>query len=177
GMDVVKTVLEKLKGTVSIKTTPGKGTTFYLKVPLTLAIINALLFRVGDRLYAVPLAAVVEITRTNQSALHRVDNHDVMQLRNEVLPLLHLSKLANQAVETQKMFVVVISANERKFGLVVDQLVGEEELVIKAMDDHLVATDLVSGASILGDGTVVLILNLSSVVAKLGRLQMVGATA
>jgi len=177
GMDVVKTVLEKLKGTVSIKTTPGKGTTFYLKVPLTLAIINALLFRVGDRLYAVPLAAVVEITRTNQSALHRVDNHDVMQLRNEVLPLLHLSKLANQSAETQKMFVVVISANERKFGLVVDQLVGEEELVIKAMDDHLVATDLVSGASILGDGTVVLILNLSSVVAKLGRLQMVGATA
>ncbi len=177
GMDVVKTVLEKLKGTVSIKTTPVKGTTFYLKVPLTLAIINALLFRVGDRLYAVPLAAVVEITRTNHSALHRVDNHDVMQLRNEVLPLLHLSQLANQPAETQKMFVVVISANERKFGLVVDQLVGEEELVIKAMDDHLVATDLVSGASILGDGTVVLILNLSSVVAKLGRLQMVWATA
>jgi two-component system chemotaxis sensor kinase CheA len=177
GMDVVKTVLEKLKGTVSIKTTPGKGTTFYLKVPLTLAIINALLFRVGDRLYAVPLAAVVEITRTNQSALHRVDNHDVMQLRNEVLPLLHLGQLANHAAETTKMFVVVITANERKFGLVVDQLVGEEELVIKAMDDHLVATDLVSGASILGDGTVVLILNLSSVVAKLGRLQMVGATA
>jgi len=177
GMDVVKTVLEKLKGTVSIKTTPGKGTTFYLKVPLTLAIINALLFRVGDRLYAVPLASVVEITRTNQSALHRVDNHDVMQLRNEVLPILHLSQLANQMAETAKMFVVVISANERKFGLVVDQLVGEEELVIKAMDDHLVATDLVSGASILGDGTVVLILNLSSVVAKLGRLQMVGATA
>ncbi|HEY7403651.1 MAG TPA: chemotaxis protein CheA [Candidatus Angelobacter sp.] len=177
GMDVVKTVLEKLKGTVSIKTTPGKGTTFYLKVPLTLAIINALLFRVGDRLYAVPLAAVVEITRTNQSALHRVDNHEVMQLRNEVLPLLHLSQLANHTSETAKMFVVVITANERKFGLVVDQLVGEEELVIKAMDDHLVATDLVSGASILGDGTVVLILNLSSVVAKLGRLQMVGATA
>jgi two-component system, chemotaxis family, sensor kinase CheA len=177
GMDVVKTVLEKLKGTVSIKTTPGKGTTFYLKVPLTLAIIKALLFRVGDRLYAVPLASVVEITRTNHSALHRVDNHDVMQLRNEVLTLLHLNRLTNQPDETQKMFVVVISANDRKFGLVVDQLVGEEELVIKAMDDHLVATDLVSGASILGDGTVVLILNLSSVVAKLGRLQMVGATA
>ena len=177
GMDVVKTVLEKLKGSVSIKSTPGRGSTFYLKVPLTLAIIKALLFRVGDRLYAVPLASVVEITRTTQGALHRVDNHDVMQLRNEVLTLLHLSDLAEPRGETQKMFVVVISANERKFGLVVDQLVGEEELVIKAMDDHLVATDLVSGASILGDGTVVLILNLSSVVAKLGRLQMVGATA
>jgi two-component system chemotaxis sensor kinase CheA len=177
GMDVVKTVLEKLKGSVTIRSTPGKGTTFFLKVPLTLAIIKALLFRVGDRLYAVPLASVVEITRTKQSALHRVDNHDVMQLRNEVLMLLHLQRLAEEPAETDKMFVVVISTGERKFGLIVDQLVGEEELVIKAMDDHLVATDLVSGASILGDGTVVLILNLSSVVAKLGKLQMVGATA
>jgi two-component system chemotaxis sensor kinase CheA len=177
GMDVVKTVLEKLKGSVTIKTTAGKGTTFYLKVPLTLAIINALLFRVGDRLYAVPLASVVEITRTTPGALHRVDNHDVMQLRNEVLMLLHLERLEKKTVEKSKMFVVVISTGERKFGLVVDHLVGEEELVIKAMDDHLVATDLVSGASILGDGTVVLILNLSSVVAKLGKLQMVGATA
>lgn len=177
GMDVVKTVLEKLKGTVSIRTTAGKGTTFFLKVPLTLAIIKALLFRVGDRLYAVPLASVVEITRTTQGALHRVDQHDVMQLRNEVLALLHLHRLEKDQGETGKMFVVVISTGERKFGLVVDHLVGEEELVIKAMDDHLVATDLVSGASILGDGTVVLILNLSSVVAKLGRLQMVGATA
>jgi two-component system chemotaxis sensor kinase CheA len=177
GMDVVKAVLEKLKGSVSIRTTAGKGTTFFLKVPLTLAIIKALLFRVGDRLYAVPLASVVEITRTTQGALHRVDSHDVMQLRNEVLMLLHLHRLEKEQADTDKMFVVVISTGERKFGLVVDQLVGEEELVIKAMDDHLVATNLVSGASILGDGTVVLILNLSSVVAKLGRLQMVGATA
>jgi two-component system chemotaxis sensor kinase CheA len=177
GMDVVKTILEKLKGTVSIRTIAGKGTTFLLKVPLTLAIIKALLFRVGDRLYAVPLASVVEITRTTQSALHRVDQHEVMQLRNEVLTLLHLHRLEKDRGEKGKMFVVVISTGERKFGLVVDHLVGEEELVIKAMDDHLVATDLVSGASILGDGTVVLILNLSSVVAKLGKLQMVGATA
>ena len=99
------------------------------------------------------------------------------KLRNEVLTLLHLHRLERDQSETGKMFVVVITTGERKFGLVVDHLVGEEELVIKAMDDHLVATDLVSGASILGDGTVVLILNLSSVVAKLGKLQMVGATA
>jgi two-component system chemotaxis sensor kinase CheA len=177
GMDVVRTVLGRLKGTVSLKTTPGRGTTLYLKVPLTLAIIDALLFRVGDRLYAVPLASVVEITRTSQNHLHRVDNHDVIQVRDEVLTLLYLQRLAKQPAGTPKMFVVVISLGERKFGLVVDELVGEEELVIKALDDHLVATDLVSGASILGDGTVVLILNLASVIAKLGRLQMVGATA
>jgi two-component system, chemotaxis family, sensor kinase CheA len=178
GMDVVKTVLDRLKGSVSIRTTPGKGTTFLLKVPLTLAIIKALLFRVGQRIYAVPLASVVEITRTKRSDVHRVDNHDVIQLRDDVLALVHLSSLSTESSESVKMFVVVVSLGDRKFGLVVDGLVGEEELVIKALDDHLVATELVSGASILGDGTVVLILNIATVVARLGRSQMmVGATA
>jgi two-component system, chemotaxis family, sensor kinase CheA len=178
GMDVVKTVLDRLKGVISIRTTPGKGTTFYLKVPLTLAIIKALLFRVGQRIYAVPLASVVEITRTRRHEIHRVDNHDVIQLRGDVLALVHLSSLATEPSDSRKMFVVVTSLGDRKFGLVVDGLVGEEELVIKALDDHLVATELVSGASILGDGTVVLILNIASVVARLGRSQMtVGATA
>jgi two-component system chemotaxis sensor kinase CheA len=178
GMDVVRTVLDRLKGTVSIRTAPGKGTTFSLKVPLTLAIIKALLFRVSDRVYAVPLASVVEITRANLSQVHRVDNHDVIQLRDDVLSLVHLRGLTQQTSDATKMFVVVTALGDRKFGLVVDQLVGEEELVIKALDDHLVATDLVSGASILGDGTVVLILNIATVVAKLGRAQVsMGATA
>jgi len=177
GMDVVKTVLEQLKGTVSIRTTPGQGTTFFLKVPLTLAIIKALLFHSGDRVYAIPLASVVEIARIARDEVHRVDNRDVIQLREDVLALVHVG--AGQPLPgTQKMFVVVVSLGERKFGLVVDHLVGEEELVIKALDDHLVATDMVSGASILGDGTVVLILNIASVVARAGRLQLtMGATA
>ena len=179
GMDVVKTVLERLKGSTLIKSTPGKGTTFYLKVPLTLAIIKALLFRVGQRVYAVPLAAVVEIARAAHSDVHRVDHHDVIQMRDEVLTLVHVSRLANESSNNGKrIFVIVISMNERKFGLVVDKLVGEEELVIKALDDHLVATELVSGASILGDGTVVLILNIATVISRLGRRQKtVGATA
>ncbi|HLW54189.1 MAG TPA: chemotaxis protein CheA [Candidatus Angelobacter sp.] len=178
GMDVVKTVLDRLKGTVSIRSTPGKGTSFLMKVPLTLAIIKALLFRVDDRIYAIPLASVAEITRAGRAEIHSVDNHDVVQLRGEVLALVHLRGLTTQPARSQKMFVIVTAVGDRKFGLVVDQLVGEEELVIKALDDHLVATDLVSGASILGDGTVVLILNIASVVAKLGRLQStMGATA
>jgi two-component system chemotaxis sensor kinase CheA len=179
GMDVVKTVLERLKGTTSIKSTSGKGTTFYLKVPLTLAIIKALLFRVGPRIYAVPLASVVEIARATQTDIHRVDHHDVIKMRDEVLTLVHVSRLANESNNNGKrIFVIVISMNERKFGLVVDRLVGEEELVIKALDDHLVATDLVSGASILGDGTVVLILNIATVISRLGRRQKtLGATA
>ena len=178
GMDVVKTVLDRLKGSITIKTSAGKGTTFYLKVPLTLAIIKALLFRVNGRIYAVPLASVVEITRATVGDVHVVDHHDVIQLRDEVLTLVHLHRLERKQNTATRFFVIVISMGDRKFGLVVDQLVGEEELVIKALDDHLVATELVSGASILGDGTVVLILNISSVIARLGRMQkMVGATA
>jgi two-component system chemotaxis sensor kinase CheA len=177
GMDVVKNVVERLKGTVSIKVTPGKGTTFYLKVPLTLAIIQALLFHVGEKIYAVPLSSVVEITRVARSEVHLVDQREVFQLREEVLSLVHLGYLASRPVRTDRMFVVVITLGDQKFGLIVDRLVGEEELVIKALDDHLVATDLVSGASILGDGTVVLILNLPSVVSRLGRIRVMGATA
>jgi two-component system chemotaxis sensor kinase CheA len=178
GMDVVKTVLDRLKGNISIRTEETRGTTFYLRVPLTLAIIKALLFRVGARMYAVPLASVVEITRATQSEIHRVENHDVIRLRDEILTLVHLQAPARQPATTKKMFVVVVSLGDRKFGLVVDRMVGEEELVIKALDDHLVATDLVSGASILGDGTVVLILNIASVISRSGRMQLaMGATA
>jgi two-component system chemotaxis sensor kinase CheA len=178
GMDVVRSVLERLKGSISIRTTEGRGTTFYLKVPLTLAIIKALLFRVGERMYAVPLAAVLEITRSSTREVHRVDGHDVISLREDVLPLVHLHGMAGQPSSPKKLFIVVVSMGERKFGLVVDSLIGEEELVIKTLDDHLVATDMVSGASIRGDGAVVLILNIPSVVSRLGRTPvMMGASA
>jgi two-component system chemotaxis sensor kinase CheA len=120
----------------------------------------------------------VEITRAKQSQVHSVDKHDVIQLREDVLPLVYLGGNAQPSAGDEKMFIVVIALGDRKFGLVVDRLVGEEELVIKALDDHLVATDLVSGGSILGDGTVVLILNLSTVVSRLSKLhKTVGATA
>lgn len=179
GMDVVKSVLDRLKATISIENRPGQGTRFFLKVPLTLAIIKALLFRAADKLYAVPLGSVVEITRAVEAEIHRVDDHEVLQLRDQVLTLVRLQKLSRQepAGAGKKLFIVVIAFADRKFGLVVDSLVGEEELVIKAMDDHLVATDLVSGASILGDGTVVLILNVSAVVERLARSRPQGGRA
>ncbi len=170
GMDVVKSVAERLKGTVSIVTTPGQGTRFQLRVPLTVAIIQALLFRVAARTYAVPLSSVVEITRARESEIHRVGDHEVMNLRDQVLTMVRLDKLATgKASRTDKFFVIVVAIADRKFGLMVERLVREEELVIKALDDHLVATELVSGASILGDGTVVLILDIASVIERHGR--------
>ena len=169
GMDVVQSVLHRLKASISVETRPGQGTTFRLKLPLTLAIIKALLFWVEQRLYAIPLNAVVEIARTSESEVHQVDNYEVLQLRNQVLPLLRLGRPAADGDHKSKLFVLVILVAERKYGLIVDALEGEEELVIKALDDHTFSTDLVSGASILGDGRVVLILNLPAVVEHVAR--------
>ena len=171
GMDVVQSVLHRLKATIHIETHPGQGTTFRLKLPLTLAIIKALMFWVEQRLYAIPLNAVNQIARTTEAEVHQVDNYEVLQLRNQVLPLLRLGRRG--AVEgdrkANKLFVLVITVGEKKYGLIVDALEGEEELVIKALDDQTFATDLVNGASILGDGKVVLILNLLAVVEHVSR--------
>ena len=179
GLDVVKSSLEALKGSVELESVPGRGTTFRLLVPLTLASIRALLFRVHGRLYAVPLASVAEITRITEQGIHRIDDHEVFQLREQVLTLVRLDRLGPHAVgeRAERLFVIVIGTGGRKFGLAVDSLMGEEELVIKALEDQLVTSPIVSGASILGDGTVVLILNVPAVVSHLSRIPAVGAIA
>ncbi len=182
GMDVVRTVLDRLKGTVNVISVPGKGTTIQLRVPLTLASIQTLLFRVGGRLFAVPISSVVEIARCAGQEIHRVEQREVLCLRDHVLSLVRLNDLkgihaVERAKAAKKNFVIVIGAAEKRFGLLVDQLVGEEELVIKALPADIVASDLVSGASILGDGTVVLILNVPAVLSRLSRAIPLGAIA
>jgi two-component system chemotaxis sensor kinase CheA len=182
GMDVVRTVLDRLKGTVHVSSQKGRGTTIQLRAPLTLASIQTLLFRVGGRLFAVPLSSVVEITRISDQDIHRVDQREVLRLREQILTLVRLNHLSRlHAIDTQpvkkKNFVIVIGAAEKRFGLVVDSLVGEEELVIKALPSDIVSSDLVSGASILGDGTVVLILNVPAVLSRLARSTPLGAIA
>jgi len=184
GMDVVRTVLDRLKGTVHISSNKGRGTTIQLRAPLTLASIQTLLFRVGGRLFAVPLSSVVEITRINDNEIHRIDRREVLRLREQVLTLVRLNNLSRiHAVDVpaeakrKRNFVIVIGAAEKRFGLLVDSLVGEEELVIKALPTEIISSDLVSGASILGDGTVVLILNVPAVLARLSRATPLGAIA
>ena len=171
GLDVVQSVLHRLKGTVHLVSRPGQGSTFRLQLPLTLAIIKALLFRVEQRLYAIPLNAVAEIARAHESDIHQVDSCEVLQLRNRVLPVARLGRPPEQRPDgrPEKVFVLVIAIGERKIGLLVNALEGEEELVIKALDDQTAETDLVSGASILGDGHVVLILNLSAIVERFSK--------
>jgi two-component system chemotaxis sensor kinase CheA len=184
GMDVVRTVLDRLKGTVHTSCSKGRGTTVQLRVPLTLASIQTLLFRVAGRLFAVPLSSVVEITRIMDQEIHRVDQREVLRLRDQILTLVRLNRLSQiHTVEVapeqkkKRNFVIVIGAAEKRFGLLVDSLVGEEELVIKALPGEIISSDLVSGASILGDGTVVLILNVPAVLARLSRATPLGAIA
>lgn len=184
GMDVVRTSLDKLKGTVHVSSQVGKGTTIQLRVPLTLASIQTLLFRVAGRLFAVPLSSVVEITRITDTDIHRVDQREVLRLREQILTLVRLNSLsqihavtAPDAKKKKRNFVIVIGAAEKRFGLIVDNMVGEEELVIKALPTEIISSDLVSGASILGDGTVVLILNVPAVLSRLSRATPLGAIA
>jgi len=182
GMDVVRTVMDRLKGTIQVSSRKGLGTTFQLRVPLTLASIQTLLFRVGGRLFAVPLSSVVEISRISDNEIHKVDQREVLRLREQILTLVRLNHLSRlHSIESQpakkKNFVIVIGASEKRFGLVVDSLVGEEELVIKALSGEIISSDLVSGASILGDGTVVLILNVPSILSRLNRVTPLGAIA
>jgi two-component system chemotaxis sensor kinase CheA len=182
GMDVVRTVIDRLKGTVHVTSQKGRGTTFQLRAPLTLASIQTLLFRVGGRLFAVPLSSVVEITRISDHEIHKVDQREVLRLREQILTLVRLNQLSRlRSIDSQpakkKNFVIVIGAAEKRFGLVVDSLVGEEELVIKALPAEIVSSDLVSGASILGDGTVVLILNVPAILSRLSRATPLGAIA
>ncbi len=185
GMDVVRTVIDNLKGTVHVSSVKGRGTTIQLRMPLTLASIQTLLFRVGGRLFAVPLSSVVEITRITDSEIHRVDQREVLRLREQILTLVRLNSLSQihavvvpqDGKKKKRNFVIVIGAAEKRFGLVVDSLVGEEELVIKALPAEIISSDLVSGASILGDGTVVLILNVPAVLSRLSRATPLGAIA
>jgi two-component system chemotaxis sensor kinase CheA len=128
------------------------------------------MFRVEGRLYAVPLNAVAEIARARESDLHKVENHEILQLRNQALSVVRLGRPApGSAGSKNKIFVLVIQLGDRRLGLIVDGLSGEEELVIKPLDDQTMETDLVSGASILGDGRVVLILNLAAVLERTHR--------
>ncbi|MDG4550856.1 MAG: chemotaxis protein CheA [Candidatus Contendobacter sp.] len=162
GMDVVKKNIEKLNGTIDIESTIGLQTRIRLKIPLTLAIISALMVRVGDNLFTVPLANVEETLRIFAKDITTVEGTEVIHLRGRTTPIFRLSVLfdipSNQR-EAGKFFVVIVNAGLRKLGLVVDELLGQEEVVIKPLVDYLQEKSGLSGATIIGDGRVSLILD------------------
>lgn len=166
GMDVVKHNIAKLNGLIEIDTELGRGTRMLLKLPLTVAIIRSLMVGVGGAAYAVPLALIVEIVRLDRSEVRTVDGSPVIHLRDSVIPLIDLREalgLAAARSEARWIYVVIVGRAEGRYGLVVDRLHGLEELVIKSMGDVLPQAPQLSGATVNGDGDVILILNVPEI--------------
>ncbi|PIE98576.1 MAG: chemotaxis protein CheA [Treponema sp.] len=166
GLDVVKTYIEKLNGSVTVESELNHGTRFVIKLPLTLAIIQALLIRVGDEVYSVPIASVIESLRVTNDEINRIDNYEVFNCREEVISLLRLNRLfgirkAQEAHEDGHNYIVIVGTEEKKVGLMVDSLIGEESIVIKPLTDHFTNSPGIAGASILGDGSVSLIIDVA----------------
>jgi len=164
GMDVVCNNIKDLKGSVHISSEVGKGSKFTLTLPLTLAIIDALMVQINGANYALPLDAVSETTKIEAERLTEVNNRKAVTLRGEVLGICELAELLEQPVSDpnrEVLPVVIIHDNERRLGLVVDRLLERQEIVIKPLGNYLNGFDLkgVSGATIMGDGSVVLILD------------------
>lgn len=165
GMDVVRTNIEKLNGIIDIDSEPGRGTIMKLKIPLTLAIIQSLLVGAQEEYYAVPLASVLETVRVPIENIYTIEGKNVLRLRDEVLSLVRLSDVfgVKQVFEGGDMtYVVVIGLAESKLGVIVDTLVGQEEIVIKSMGDYLQGIEGIAGATIRGDGRVTLIVDVAA---------------
>ncbi len=165
GMDVVKTNIEKLNGVIEIDSELGKGSSFKLKIPLTLAIIQSLLVGTQEEFYAIPLASVLETVRVPIDDIYTIEGKNVLRLRNEVLSLVRLSDVfgVKQVLESgDQTYVVVIGVAESKLGIIVDTLVGQEEIVIKSMGDYLQNIQGIAGATIRGDGRVTLIIDVGA---------------
>ncbi|MDR2490973.1 MAG: chemotaxis protein CheA [Spirochaetaceae bacterium] len=161
GLDVVRRQIEKLNGTVTVQSEKGKGTKFIIKLPLTLSIIQGLLVRVGTEIYSIPITSVIESVRIKPSEIKMIDNNEVFNIRNDVLSLLRLDRLFG--IQTQRKndynFIVIVGTAEKKMGFMVDSLIGEEDVVIKPLRDQYTNSPGIAGASILGDGSVSLIID------------------
>jgi two-component system, chemotaxis family, sensor kinase CheA len=172
GMDIVRTNIERVGGTVEIETRLGKGTAFRITMPLTLAIIRALLVRVGEHTFTLPLSSVKETLRVRADAIHAVHHREVVVVRGQTLSLARLGELYRLSTPRQRphdewCYIATVRSGAAELGLIIDELVGEQEVVIKAMDGVLGSADGVAGATILGDGSVSIIVDVPKVIGWL----------
>lgn len=167
GLDVVKTKIEALGGNISAKTVAGEGSTFTISLPLTLAIIQALMVEVGGEKYAIPLGSINGIEDIGKDEISFVQSKEVIHLRGKVIPILRLHKLLDiepEEKDPESLIVVIMQKADQQIGLVIDQLLGQQETVIKSLGRHITNDKLFSGATILGDGEVALILDTNTLI-------------
>ncbi len=163
GMDVVKTNITRLNGMVSVESEVGKGTRLTLKLPLTLAIIQGLLVNVGAETFAVPLSSVIEVVKTHREEVSTIQGREVIRIRERILPLVRIHKLLEvpgAQSDPDRFYTVVIGVANHQFGLIVDDLQGQKEIVIKSLGTYLKNIPGIAGSTILGDGKVIMILDI-----------------
>ncbi len=188
GMDIVRTNVERLNGSVNVETEPGQGTRFTIRLPLTLAIIRALLIEVAGQPYAIPLTSVVEALRIDQEEIRSISGHEAIELRGQVLPLLRLADVfrditapgGRQHFKTERgdrHFVVAVKWGERRGGLIVDSLIGEQEIVIKPLGLLFRGAHGISGGAVLGDGQVAPILDVAALIKQVINLDASNSAA
>lgn len=171
GLDVVNKIVTGFNGMIDISGTPGSGTRFTIKLPLTLAIITALMVQVGGGIFAIPLAGVLESIRVRKDEIHEIGSGEVINLRDRLLPIRRLDRLFNMPHNEQREqdYIVVVGSGEKRGGLVVDRLLGQQEIVIKALDDYLGDLPGISGGTVLGDGSISMIIDTGSILAGINE--------
>lgn len=171
GLDVVNKIVTGFNGMIAISGTPGSGTRFTIKLPLTLAIITALMVQVGGGIFAIPLAGVLESIRVRKDEIHEIGSGEVINLRDRLLPIRRLDRLFNMPHNEQREqdYIVVVGSGEKRGGLVVDRLLGQQEIVIKALDDYLGDLPGISGGTVLGDGSISMIIDTGSILAGINE--------
>jgi len=167
GMDVVRTNIRKLNGLIEIRSEVGRGSEFILKLPLTLAIIQSLLVEVENEVYSIPLAAVLETLKVESSSFHQIGGQEVLKLRDSVLPLIRMQRVfgvAEKETSSPQSYIVVIGVAEKRMGLIVSRLLGQQEVAIKSLGKYLAKAPGIAGSTILGDGRVALIIDPAGII-------------
>jgi two-component system, chemotaxis family, sensor kinase CheA len=171
GMDVVKTNVTKLRGMINIESAVGVGSKIIIKLPLTLAIIPGLIIKVRSELAVIPLNSVIEVVKVHKDNIYTINKNEVIKMRDSVLPLVSIEEILTKHDKSIKeriwQYVVVIGIAEKKFGIKVDELIGQKEIVIKSLGKYLGTIEGLAGSTIMGDGTVVMILDISEIVNKM----------
>jgi two-component system chemotaxis sensor kinase CheA len=171
GMDVVRTNITRLNGLIDVESTVGMGTKIVIKLPLTLAIIQSLLIQVRQEIFVIPLSTVIEVVRITPDEIDTINGKEVIRIRDSVLPLVRIDTIFNVPGETQKnnrVYVVVIGLAESRIGIVADSLLGQKEVVIKSLGGYLGNVDGIAGSTILGDGTVKMIIDIGNLIKLVG---------
>lgn len=171
GMDIVKSHIEKLNGLIEISTEPGKGTSFKIKLPLTLAIIEGLLVRLSGQTFIIPMSNITEIVRVTREELSTVRGQSVILLRNQVIPVAWVHdffRMKRTATNKEHISLVIVGSAEKRLALVVDELLGNQEIVIKSLGSYIGKVPGIAGGTILGDGSVALIMEIAGLIGQLG---------